>query len=95
MIGYSCPQCKTPLQATEDRIGTSIPCPRCGFQVQVPATSESSNKTLFVVLGVVGGLAVLGVLTCCVGLVAVQMLGKNSNAVFQTVGQSIGSKTYP
>lgn len=93
MIGYSCPQCKTPLQATEDRIGTTTPCPRCGCQVRVPAASESSNKTLYIVLGVVGGLAVLGVLTCCVGLVAVQLLGTSSSKMFQTVGQSIGSST--
>jgi DNA-directed RNA polymerase subunit RPC12/RpoP len=93
MIGYSCPQCRTPLQATEDRIGTTNPCPRCGAQVQVPASSESSNKTLFIVLGVVGGVLVLGFMLCCVGLFAIQLLGRNASTTFQTVGQSIGSST--
>ena len=93
MIGYSCPQCRTPLQATEDRIGTTNPCPRCGVQVQVPAASESSNKTLFIVLGVVGGVLLLGSMLCCVSVLAIQLLGKNSSQQFQTVAQSISSTT--
>lgn len=93
MIGYSCPQCRTSLQATEDRIGTMSPCPHCGRPVQVPAASESSNKTLFIVLGVVGGVLVLGIMLCCVGVFAVQLLGRNSSQMFQTVGESIGSGT--
>jgi hypothetical protein len=93
MIGYSCPQCRTPLQAAEDRIGTMNPCPRCGRPVQVPATSESSNKTLYIVLGVLGGVLLLGSMLCCVSILAIQLLGKNSSQQFQTVSQSIGSST--
>jgi len=89
MIGYSCPQCRTPLQAPDDRVGTTSPCPRCGAAVQVPAAS--SNKTLFIVLGAVGGVFVLGLMLCCVLLAAVQLLGKSESKLFQTVSQSIGS----
>ncbi|MBL8798883.1 MAG: hypothetical protein JNM56_33675 [Planctomycetia bacterium] len=89
MIGYSCPQCRTPLQAPDDRVGTTNPCPRCGAAVQVPAAS--SNKTLFIVLGVVGGVIVLGFMFCCLSVLAIQLLGTNSSKMFQTVAESIGS----
>jgi len=36
---------------------------------------------------------VLGFMLCCVGLFAIQLLGRNASTTFQTVGQSIGSST--
>jgi hypothetical protein len=46
------------------------------------------------ILGIVGGLLILSCGVCGVGsLVAIQVLGKNANSSFSTVGASIGSVT--
>jgi hypothetical protein len=90
MINYACPKCNEPFQATEDRIGTMHACPRCQASVQVPAQSAKSNLPL--ILGIVGGLLILGCgVSCIVGLAAIQIIGKNANSAFGTVGSSIGA----
>src|SRR5437868_6045186 len=92
MINYACPKCREPLQAPEDRLGTVQPCPNCKFQVQVPLVTAKSGATPLVILGILGGLAVVAVPMCIiVCLVAIQILGKNANSAFGTVGTSIGA----
>lgn len=36
MIRFSCPQCKLVLQATEQKVGTVIACPKCSKRMKVP-----------------------------------------------------------
>jgi DNA-directed RNA polymerase subunit RPC12/RpoP len=39
-IHYSCPRCKTPLEAPASEAGTKINCPKCSQRVQVPAAPK-------------------------------------------------------
>src|SRR5438105_940089 len=93
MIDYACPKCREPLRASEDRLGATHPCPNCQFQVQVPLVRPKSSSAPIIV-AIVGGLAVLAcpmfIIVC---LAAIQILGKNANSSFGTVGASIGSFT--
>jgi DNA-directed RNA polymerase subunit RPC12/RpoP len=88
MINYSCPKCQEKLEAPEERAGQIHPCPRCKFQVQVPAAK--SNVPLIV--AIVAGVAVVGIGMCCVlAALLVPLMGSNANSAFGTVGASIGS----
>lgn len=91
MIDYACPKCREPLHASEDRLGTTQPCPNCQFPVQVPLV-RAKGSSLPIVAAIVGGLAVLACpIMIIVCLAAIQILGKNANSAFGTVGASIGS----
>jgi hypothetical protein len=93
MIPYACPQCREPLQASEDRAGMTHPCPNCQFLVQVPSPRTSNFTVAIIVIAVVAGLAVLSCpFIMLVGsLTAIQVLGRNANSAFGTVGASIGT----
>jgi hypothetical protein len=94
MIEYACPKCREPLQASEDRLGTTNPCPNCKFPVQVPLVRPKSSFTAPIIVAIIGGLAVLACpMFIVVCLAAIQILGKNANSSFGTVGASIGSFT--
>jgi hypothetical protein len=55
---------------------------------------SSNNTTLYVVLGILGGFLIMCMgmpLLIVVCLAAIQILGKNANSAFGTVGMSIGA----
>jgi uncharacterized paraquat-inducible protein A len=87
MISYNCPKCQAPMQADDNAVGSMGTCPRCQSPVQVPA-----KKNIALILGIVGGLAVVSCCMCgLVSLAMIQILGQNANSAFGTVGASIGS----
>jgi hypothetical protein len=63
-----------------------------------PFPPKADNTALYVVLGVTGGVVLLCIapaLIIVVCLTAVQLLGRNSSALFQTVAMSISSTDVP
>ena len=45
MIRFSCPKCKMVLQAAAEQAGATVGCPRCKFQMRVPATTPAATAT--------------------------------------------------
>jgi hypothetical protein len=99
MINYACPKCSEPLQAAEERLGTNHPCPKCQFQVQVPLAK--AKGTVPFLLGAASGAGVMFLTCACCGVLGtfgplagisgVNVMGKNANSAFGTVGSSIGA----
>lgn len=89
MLTYACPQCKNPLQSPESQQGVMVTCPKC--QAQFPVPQAPADKTLLIVLSIVGGVVVLGLLSLCVIIAAVQLIGTNRSTTFSSVGSVISS----
>lgn len=43
MIEFSCPSCKTRLQAPDDKAGATVACSHCSVQLTVPASAPQST----------------------------------------------------
>lgn len=90
MISYTCPQCKNPLQSPESQQGVTVTCPKCQAQFPVSAAA-ASNKTLWIVLSIVGGVCLLGLLLICVITIGPKLIGTNATSSFSPVGSTISA----
>jgi hypothetical protein len=57
-----------------------------------PQNQGTSNKTLWIVLAVVGGVMVFCCLFGVIGMVAIATIGSNANGTFQPVATKVGPR---
>lgn len=73
-IPFACPHCGHQVMVADQYIGQTGPCARCGQSVTItstpsfaaggPQTKKGGGSSMGLVLGIIGGIALLAVLTC-------------------------------